>query len=339
MVNETFSAYELLTDADTRKFRASAVLACGLRLKHYSDILQATRGELGKKTAVSGLAVQLPDLAYNAEKYARILAKVGLDTLNDLRDSGYLESTVSSLVSKLQQEGRHNSKQQGRNWITATIEELERARADPSIASMSGVSILFDEVERLIRDWQLHLSADGRDLIVNFVAPDRGRHRLIIHPDRRAGSQGRVSTTTFFAPPKLNKLSVAAWVTPIGISTRLFESRPKPSRATEAASADHEIDLYAAVVRQLAALREMVYHHARTIEEMGPSAYAGNSVLAGIAVVVGLACVAIGIYTGEEILTGIGFGILLVLCFEVPALQMVCTAGASGGAVALAIPV
>jgi hypothetical protein len=172
----------LLCDDETMRGRLSLAAACAMRLRKY-------RGQVSAIERLSGTEHSLVDRARAAEQQGRVLIKLTLDGLNDLRDSGTLQN-LGGLFDDKAPKLRDQFEGMKKN-ITAF------KNAFPDVASF--FDALADESLTMLNQTDLNIEAQEKDLMVSVKGLDGKPFSRRISGSGQVGGLGRVSTRDFFS--------------------------------------------------------------------------------------------------------------------------------------------
>lgn len=277
-----------------RMGRVHAVLACVDVLRDYQSFLDAVDRELEHDRACQFSPDLLAERADEAEAAMRVLTRHGLDSMNELRDTG-----------RLAQVGE---------WVK----------------SIDGNPLDFDEALRLCRE--LATREPGLDVSCLDVLPDlvrqrglkavsrRGRVRLAgrgiqgeerevaIEMSPRNGSLGRIGRREFFG--------ARGAAGPFATSIPVYS--PETCHHRELLLGRHKVsivDAYASVLSGMASANQIMYRHARQVKAFGRGGIRGNdlvtAIVGAVIVIVGIVLVAVGAAIDNPGL--IGFGIVTII--------------------------
>jgi hypothetical protein len=234
------------------------------------------------------LSSAIPDRAYAFERHTRILLKESLDTLNELRDSGQLQSIFSNAKDLLKGFDPAGVIEEGRVKLRRLDESLDLD--------------FLDEATELVRKLKIKVKPREGGLIELRTTGPTGdiERKLLVDGSLRPGSIGRVSTREFFG----------------NFGTSLIVDReprfPPPDchhRAQRFGLEVDRIDVYGGVLAGMARLKELAYRHARKVEELGHGDLQGaelaTAVIAGI-IVIGLVLIGVGVATQTPALVVLG---------------------------------
>ncbi len=257
------------------------------------------------------LASQLADEAFDAERHLRVTLKVGLDSLNELMDSEGLEDAVLSLA-------RLGGGQCDTDGLVAMLYNSKAA----VIGQFPDLDTAFlDEAVRIVTEHRIAVQGSNNTLTVRFTGDDKRSYEITAETKSRPGQLGRISTRDFFAASPQRRVT-----TPIPLAFP-EDCHHKPDDSFTVSTRDERIfDAYASLVAASAFGRELMYGHARQLDELGLIAFRGSDFgIAEIVIIIILLVTAIiliiaGIATNDGNLVGTGAIILgaflCVLLFE-----------------------
>lgn len=263
----------LLTDRASAESRLRLASACASHLRRYRDDFH----ELERRPNVDA---RMTERAYRAEGQYRILAKTALDALNDLRDASILPHLLGTAALPTR-----------RADTEALVQAIRTAQAFLTERYPDVDFLYLEEMATIVKASKLEIVADERVATAHFWDERMGQQRsLRIRPQPASGDPGRVSSDDFF------KESSAAI---FGRLPGLFDAGDcHVATARGGPSLAQEVPLYAALTNALAAGRELMYHHAREVEELGPAFVRGSAPVAiGAIILFVMAAIAIGIGT------------------------------------------
>lgn len=232
--------------------RRAAVVSEGVRsliaYRAYLDTVERERDTPG----CAGPRAQVADRAFAEECAFRVLLAEGLNSLNDLRDSGMLHAGLAEFARTV---GGGNSD------IAAMIRETrEEFRKEP----LALPDEFFDQALKTVERRQLRVSyeAESRMLVVRGLSlvdgePEETHVRLA----PRAGDSGRASLDQFFGAG--DRVGIYAGPPP------LAPSDCHQRASTAGVERPQSAEIYAASIGGLAAAREALYRHARKVSQYG----------------------------------------------------------------------
>lgn len=286
-----------LRDPDIDAGRLGTAVASFNALRSYRSLLANVEGMSDEqRTACAGIAETITDRAYNAEAAMRVLIASGLETTNELRDTGQLYSAMQAFAK----DGSSLDHKQ----LAARLDEVKQSLDGKRAEQLTDI---FDEAEKLIRKTKLSCEFSDQRIVLSRAGVEGKRDEFGIALSRQPGQIGRVSVDDFFSPDT-TRVHVAPG--------RLFVPRDCHHRPFDMeVSKLPPLDPYAGIVSGLAASKGAFYQHARRTAELGHRGMRGAdpvtaAILIGIAVV-GLALIIVGAVEGDPEL--IGFGAILVL--------------------------
>jgi hypothetical protein len=315
-----------LDDLPSARARLSTVLAAFEELRRYRELLR-TAEEPKARRACPGLPQHLADRAYDAEVAYRVLARDCLDAVNLVRDSGNLPHALAQLA-------RRAEKGLGPEQLAALLQEAAGAMAKEDALPKLDPAFV-EEAARAIGELGLGVSARGDRVTLSAKRRDGKEVRREFATVARSGTQGRVGAAELFAGPRATGLASV-----FGGSLVVDED----CRSREVAAVAHELptDLYGQLVGALATGRELMYRHARKVDEIGHGALEGEdplTVVAVVVIIVGAVLLTAGVTIGIGCLAGawggevcdyawilIAFGIIFIaggICVGVGACEFV----------------
>jgi len=160
-----------------------------------------------------------------------------------------------------------------------------------------GLNIISAEAKNLFSKHTVEFNKVGEKLRMKFNAIDNESRSMIIDPIPVPGHLARVSSADFF---NIKGSKIAASLSPLPLpadchhATQMYANFHK----------EKAFDVYGSLLGNFALAREMIYNHARKVDEMGIGYFTGNlSVLIALIVVVIVVIVIVVIYytTGNNV--------------------------------------
>jgi hypothetical protein len=266
--------YEALIDGPSAVERARRIVAAAEAVEAYAhthDRVVALGEEDSSRQA--DLKAALADRAFGAETAVRSLIGDHLDALNELRDAGALPVAIKRASQALE---KHDF--DWRRILRAASDGVEKFGIDPSV---------LERAAERIDDLGLELSPAGGGAIGGAIVNLHGKkEKFRVRGKMAPGDLARVSREDLLAA---NGIVPSA---PILVATDCHH-RERPMLHTH----DEPIALYGTNVAGLAYARETAYLHARTMAELGPSAFRGKAP----AVAIGIGIIVVGV-----IIAGVG---------------------------------
>lgn len=302
------SAYEELIDPATARRRLEGIVEAALAVEEYGRAHdRIVAAGVAQPSCQPGLKASLTERAYAAERAVRSVLAYHLDALNEIRDAGAMGRMVEEATSAFEQH----------DWDWRRI--LDRAiegddgelGIDPAILSRAA------EASRKL---DLKVMPGGEGTIGAELTDLTGeRRRFLVRGRPRPGDLARVSSEDL-----LGGTGVLA-------SLPLVVASDCHHRGSSAVQPE-AIDLYRANVAALAYCRENIYLHARTVDELGPSAFRGEdgvTVFGVICVIIGAIAIGVG---ANMVAHGNPWGVALIvigaifvgggICFAVGACEL-----------------
>jgi hypothetical protein len=284
---------DVLRDAQADANRLAVVDSSFKQLHAYRSLLQSVEQmNQDERDTCPGLADAVTDRAYDAEASARLLFAHGLQTTNELRDTGELYRSLKSLA-----DGDSEA-------LAARLEEqVERAGEKHG----DGIADVLREAASLVRKNKLSLRLSDQRVVLERPDLSGGTEEVGIALERQAGQLGRMSVERFFSPDAAH---ATIWpgrlYVPIDCHHRPLAVGRRPETL---------VDAYSGIVTGMASAKGALYQHARRTEEIGHRGMRGEdpitaAVLIAIAVV-GVGLIIYGAVTGNGGL--IAFGAILVI--------------------------
>jgi len=279
------------------KARLHAVVACVNVLRDYQDFLARVDSEIESDGRCCAPREALADRAYEAETAMRVLTRHGLDAMNELRDTGRLGRDANAWLKshddhkELDLAEALKACQEDARQVSDGI-DLSFLEAGPAVLAERGLAAV-------VRRGRIELS--GRSV-------DGGLRKVTIQFEPSHGSIARISTSHFFASDR----GAARWATAIPVySPETCHHRELVLGKAKAPF----VDAYAGVLSGMAAANQIMYRHARNIEEFGRGGLRGQdpvtAIVGAIICVIGIVLIVVGAATGNMGL--VGFGIVVVI--------------------------
>jgi hypothetical protein len=301
--------FETMTDLNSARESLHIVDASMRSLRRYND--QRHRIE-----RCSNSGRQLAERAYEAERDLRIILKVGLDTLNDLVDSGRLESTFHHEAPKLGKQVPFNEAFDGVKQFFSGHKDF--ADIDTSF---------LDDAMRIFRDHDVTAEWTRSGLLTRFKDTTGEIHAHQLDAVASPGDMGRLSTREFFSAKSdvvFTPMIAALADEDCHHEKQILIRDPKRLAA------------YDTLVGVFGLTRESMYRHARVVDRFGRAHLRGEDPLTAVAIILGVvaavavvAGVAIEIGCVEGAWTGsiCAWGIGLILGGVVLGAVVACIAG------------
>lgn len=270
------AVYEDMLHPRAAKRRLQAMVDAALTVEDYARVHDRVV-EAGKEqpSCRAGLKAGLADRAHAAEEGIRSLLGHHLEALNELRDTGALGRMTEEAMSVFED---HEW-----DWGRLLDGVVERGGEDLGIEPEA-----LRRVAERAKQLDLALTPGKKGAVGVEMAEMSGERRgILMRGEPRPGDLARVSSRQLLGGP-----GVAA-------SMPLVVARDCHHRDSRFAL-DHPevVDFYGSNVAGLAYARETAYLHARTMEEIGPSAFRGEDPVTAIAatiIVIGVIVAGVGV--------------------------------------------
>lgn len=211
-----------------------------------------------KKEKCQRLGRVLADRAYEAEKNARILISIGIDSLNQLADTGVLYQGIREASRDVAS---------NRDRVQGALKKLRRV-LKASVETLDTGFIV--EVEKLLQHRRVVIQHHDESLEVSVLTRDgESRQFAIVSKPPNSGRLGRVNGQEFFNGSKNGSITSQAPI--IGLD----DCHHKDQRVRNRLS--RHLDPYNSLIGNLALAKEMMYNHARRVDELGITAFQGNT--------------------------------------------------------------
>jgi len=290
------SCRELLHDEAEAERRVATALESFRRLRSYDALLgKLATMDPEDQRRCHGLTDAMSDRAYDAEAAGRTLIAAGLQTVNELRDSGGLYEAMQALAAEL--------KEADADELASRLEnQIDEIRARFG----EGAEAPLQEAADRIREAKFTVASSKERLVLGRPSLVKEQEDIALGFGPQPGQRGRVSVSDFFSTdPTVNRVWPGRLYVPDDCHHRPVLVGPYEMP---------NIDAYAGILSGLAATKGALYQHARRVDELGHRGMRGNdpvtAILIGIAVV-GLALVIIGAATGNGYV--VAFGTLLIV--------------------------
>jgi hypothetical protein len=239
--------------------------------------------------------------AWGFEASTRVIAADALQSINELRDAGVLETVLLGATSLTSSAGGD---------IAARLRELrpEFAKAVPQLDIR-----LIDEAVTIAASREVRIAERKNSVDVEMIGINGERANQGFTASPGPGAGGRVGVREFFSGER----RVVSAVSP----SLLMEPDCHRASRMQIAHQSSDVDVYGSFVAGLATMRETSYRQARRVNEVGHSGFNVKdpfTIIVVGAVVVGAVLIAAGIYviaSGGDLNLGIfliGAGIIFV---------------------------
>lgn len=260
---------ERICPPEQAKRRAGAATSRVHALADYHAYLSSLEQTGNGATGCRGLHGQLADRAFEAESNVRMLLAEGVDSLNELRDSGMLHASLRQFAAEIGS---------GKIDLAASVRESVQQVKQ----SLDLPEAFANELLRFMEQHPISVRYDRKSetLVVRKEddADAPAETRIRIAP--RAGDLGRIDLETFFGPS--GSVSVQRGPRAGGGDCHRPKGEAQPL---------HSVDAYSTMLGALAASREAFYGHARKASQYGH----GTELRARDPAVVGLVLVGIAL--------------------------------------------
>jgi hypothetical protein len=253
------------------------------RLTTYRRLLNDARNEVKRQPHKSvRLSQYVAERAFETEKHLRVFVKEGIDTINELRDSGRLELLINESI-------KHVSERKG---LTVLDDAIKRIKQYSEQDYHNRDTAWLDEYSLLLKERVRDISVDKGRLLISAIVGGEERE-FIIEPTPRPGHLGRISAEDFFNPLDAGILVTSA--PPVFVPNNCHHQQLGISLQPK----ERVVDIYGNLVGSLAYVREAFYRHARKTKEVGLGAFTGKTpeevvTIGTVISVYGLAMVIIG---------------------------------------------
>ena len=240
---------EALCPPSERAHRAELTSAAIREMVEYRDFLAAVDAT---EPACDALRNRLADRAFAAEASFRVALAQGLESVNDLRDSGMLHATLSDFARSLEggDEDRARILRDAREELRGGSLALPDDLSDEIVATVSGRLRGFD------------YNPEEDTLVVRHSSPiGSAVEEVHVRLSAQPGDMGRIGVAQFFGAEG-----------PVGIHGAVMVSPPSDCHERVAADAGEHpttFDPYAGCVGGMASAREAMYRHARKVSQYG----------------------------------------------------------------------
>ncbi|MFL5963801.1 MAG: hypothetical protein ACJ757_13005 [Gaiellaceae bacterium] len=289
------SCAEILRDPQADANRLAAVESTFKQLRGYRSLLQSVEQmNRDERDECPGLAEAITDRAYDAEAATRLLFAHGLQTANELRDTGELYRSLRGLAG----DGLDSEALATR--LDEQVEEAGHKHGDD-------IADLLREAASLVRETELSLRLSEQRIVLERPDLSGGTEEVGIALERQAGQLGRVSVERFFSPDAAH---ATIWPGRLYLPQDCHHRPLVTSRHPETL-----VDAYSGIVTGMASAKGALYQHARRTEEIGHRGMRGEDPITAVVLiaiaVVGVGLIIYGAVTGNGAL--IAFGAILVI--------------------------
>jgi len=276
------ACFELAADPSALKERLRAALGSYAGLEAYRSLLERADTQRPDISACTGLQRLLADRAYDAETNMRRLVKYGLDTLNELRDTGQLPT----LLNEFQDLG------------SAGLLERKLSQAKDLVTkAYPGVPTSYlDEAFKFVKQQEVRIHTKDENIVFSMKAPDGSNPHVAISPGGMPGAPARVDVADFFGarPDAI-----------IGSGSSVFAPNNCHHRHLIEIGATRVplVDLYGGTLAGFSTANQMMYQHARKVDEVGHGVLHGRcpvTIIAAVIVAVGVVLVVVGAVAAAE---------------------------------------
>ena len=303
------SCYDIVVDPDDMARRLDAAVSRYSRLDVYRTFLRLiTEHETEQPGACRGLSKLITERAYEAEAQYRLLVKDGINTLNELRDSGELPHALRRATNDSEGGTLDFEK-------IATKAKSRLAKSHPNVPAR-----LIDEMLSVVEERGISAKLKDDTLEVRSKDVEGRKQRISLMVVPQAGAPARISVAQFFGE-SAGDGGMLSSDAPTFVPESCHHRNAALSRPSQ------KIDLYGSAIAGMSTVNQMMYRHARNVEEVGHGPLRGNDVVSlvvGIVVaVVGVVLLIVGACTGDWGL--IAGGIVLIaggICVAVGACSL-----------------
>ncbi len=308
--DEIRSCFDLVRDPDRERERLDTASTCFATVHNYRSFLQhVTDHESKKPGSCRGLRHHITDRAYDAELATRILIKRALDSLNELYDTDELHKGLQRFASDIKERG------------TGALEKiLDEARHQIPDAFPGFDVRVFDEASAILKDRAVKVQSRGEHVVLTTRGLDGKDQRVALGTQLVNGALGTVSAAQYFGAGG-NRLSAGA--APIFVP----DSCHHRHTILVAGQVVRTWDAYSGSLAGLSTTIQLMYRHARTVDEIGHGPLRGSDPVTAILVAIGVVAavlIIVGAVTGNWGV--LGFGIVLaagVICVATGACSLI----------------
>ena len=278
--NKKSTCYTQVTDGLTKRQNLQAVSEAIYRLMNYRRFLASARG-CSREATNPRLHEHLARRAFMAEADTRTVLKIGIDTLNILRDFGELDLYITYIRDK------HTETMFSSAQIEMAFSEVRKiaGKLDSGIDTSFLVGIC-EEVLKMQDQHRFDFSASGDNIVLQFDDQQIKSRKLLIKPGLVPWQTPTISSSRFFNG---NQAGITATLSPVVVEPDCHHEAQKIVDAAVKSS----FDVYGSMLGQFAMARELMYHHARKVDEMGIGYFNGNSPLVAGIILTIIAAIAI----------------------------------------------
>jgi hypothetical protein len=242
-----------------------------------ASFLRSYRDRFHKLERCNGMGRQLAEGTFEAERHLRIILKVGLDSLNDLMDSGNLTASFRGLLSN-----------QTANDVPQAYDRTfgEALKGAPKLLTehFEGLDTsFFEDAMKIGSDQHLELHRDKESLQIHLKTADGRQDRVTIGVTPRPGNLGRISSRQFFGRG-------GGTCAVLRDSSVIQDDCHHRKQGLSLGTSAHSVDVYGGILHSFATARDSMYRHARIVDEFGAAYIRGNDLVITpwlVAVVIG----------------------------------------------------
>jgi hypothetical protein len=242
-----------------------------------ASFLRGYRDRFHRLERCNAMGRQLAESTFEAERHLRIILKVGLDSLNDLMDSGNLMASFRGLLSS----ETPNNLAEG---YERTFGEALKGAPKLLAGHFEGLDTsYFEDAMTIGSDLHLAVQGDKDTLQIHFKTADGRQDRVAIGVTPRPGSLGRISSRQFFGKG-------GGTCAALRDSSLIQDDCHHRKQGLSLATSAHSVDVYGGILHSFATARDSMYRHARVVDEFGAAYIRGNDLVITpwlVAVVVG----------------------------------------------------
>jgi hypothetical protein len=262
-----------LADPGVVDERIQTLAASYSRYENYWALYNSLREQIKYKVGFPlNLTKQVVERSFDAERHLRVLLKEGLDTLNELVDSGGMESAIKTGTAFFEQ---------GRTFAEVLGEGFELAQEALKQRYPEQEFGFLDEGMQRLREHKVSISSERGRLLVQMTPADGRERRFFIDPQPQPGQLGRISSSAFFNPRIAG--GIYSNVPPIFVPEGCHHHNQVVALAETATPGT--LDVYGSLVGGFGVAKGSMYHHARKTDEIGLSRFRGNDPVTAVLII------------------------------------------------------
>jgi hypothetical protein len=317
----------LFTNLDAASSRLEAMTSSFTHLVEFREMLNTIAKDGNCRKLYPNLRRHVADAAFDAERHSRLASKLGLDAMNELRDSGTLQQSLRRAIAEIEK---------SKDPSALIPDNINRAKEFFAKHYKQLDTAFFDEALSHYRQLEIQLGSHKNKIAVEAKLGDGRPVIFRIDPAGNPGASGRISSSEFFGG--LSAPEVLKTIGPVWTQEDCHHRDQWDPQIFEGG----DLDLYGGYVGGLKSSNELLYNYARRVDEVGTPYLNGRdpltAILVGLAIVAAVLIIsgvvieigcATGAWSGDVCNYGIWlilFGVIIgggVLCVALGACQLV----------------